>query len=346
MTRLLSLCSLLGLLAVPASASRAVMESIPATNFTARITTGAARVEIGAPYTGGVSSTSLYVASNTVVGNCVIYSTGGITCLGIVIGGGSGPAGPASTVTVAFAYDNFLNLVDGSTKAFVLTGTPISTTSIFMVMDGLLQAYTSDYIYVAATGKIYFTTAPAANSSSLYAQYAIYTSTLPGVVFLASTQTISGSNKFTSTTTMVMNEFFFVDQQTANTNAAAHSTTYAIRNLNTQIYNVEGVCTISANAVTCPAGTYHCVACDCFQNTGSARTILWDVTNALTLGRSNTAYANTATESLYFCAEARFTKTASFAMAVHARAAGATACSADNYAEVEQYATLWCRREN
>lgn len=105
-------------------------------------------------------------------------------------------SGSASTMTVSFQTDNFISAINGTTKIFTLSATPQSSSAVWVVMDGQLQSGTSDYVISGPV--VTMTTAPAGNSSSFYVQYAVNTSTLPGVGILIATQTWSGINTYTS----------------------------------------------------------------------------------------------------------------------------------------------------
>lgn len=104
----------------------------------------------------------------------------------------------AGTQTITYVIDNFMGNVDGTTKIFTLSQTPTTSASLMVVVDGLLQSGTSDYVY-AAPRTITFTTAPAVNSSSFFAQYTVNTSTLPGALFANTSNYIYGYNQVVST---------------------------------------------------------------------------------------------------------------------------------------------------
>lgn len=121
---------------------------------------------------------------------------------------GSGGGGSASTMTVSFGEDNFLQIVNGVTKSFTLSQTPQSSSAVWVVLDGLLQSGTSDY---SVSGPVItMTTAPASNSSGFFIRYAVNTSTLPGVMVLNSTQSATAINTFTAGITIPQCAFTIV----------------------------------------------------------------------------------------------------------------------------------------
>lgn len=85
---------IIGLLMIPSNlfAARAVMEGIPATNQAIYVTTATPRVYFNSTssYGGGIPNVGVVVASNVVVSNpissnnCVIYSSGSISCTGTI----------------------------------------------------------------------------------------------------------------------------------------------------------------------------------------------------------------------------------------------------------------------
>jgi hypothetical protein len=182
------------LIASTAHANRSVMEQIPASNNAVFVDTINQRVDIGTiSYTGGITGVALFVSSKVVISsgtgaqnNCIIYSTGSMSCLGVTFSSGTpgatGPAGPSSqsTVTVRAVVDNLLASVTGSQTAFTLTQSPASTSAVHLVLDGLVQYNPTDYTLSGTA--ITMVTAPAANSSEFYAFYDVYTSTFPGVL--------------------------------------------------------------------------------------------------------------------------------------------------------------------
>lgn len=216
-----------------------------------------------------------------------------------------------------------------------------------------------DPINVATSGNAATATALAADGANCSAgQYPLGVSasgaaqncTAAGVgdAVLNSTQTFSGANKFTSTSTIVFNHFRYEQQQTVNTSAAAHNTsTFTIVVLNTKVFDVEGVTTLSASTVTFPAGTYTCTFGDCFQNTGNAAAVLYDESlgNGTYYGRTVGSSANTATETNILKGAARFTIATARGISVRSISGGVTACAGANYQPYEVYTFLDCFRE-
>lgn len=126
-------------LAPYANAFITVNEGLPTTKDAVYVGTTTPQVLLngGTFYAGLVPSVSLYVASNTVLGNCVAYSTGSITCLGVRLST-TDPAGtyvPYSGATadvnigahgVSAASGTFTNGITASSGTFTQTGTNYS----------------------------------------------------------------------------------------------------------------------------------------------------------------------------------------------------------------------------
>ncbi len=97
-------------------------------------------------------------------------------------GAGADPSWTSSSLNERQGYvkDNFVGQVNGSRVNFNLSSTPTSAGALQVILDGLLQASTSDYTYTAAGQFITMSTAPAANSYSFYVAYS------SGVTFIQS----------------------------------------------------------------------------------------------------------------------------------------------------------------
>jgi hypothetical protein len=154
-------------------------------------------------------STSMTFAQGT-TGIGIKWADGTISTTASAGGGGSSSGGSsASTVTVTWLHDDFWSSANGSNKSFTLSAAPSSTQAVTCVLDGTMLSNTSDYILTGQT--VAMTTAPVAactssiNSNctaSFWCQYTIYTSTLPAVFILNSSQTVSGATVFTSSVTV------------------------------------------------------------------------------------------------------------------------------------------------
>lgn len=171
--------------------------------------------------------------------------------------GAAGPAGAASTQTITWQLDNFLNLATGAQATFTTSQTPSSTAAVSCVLDGLLLSGASDYTFTMPN-QVVITTTPARAcsslfqtncTSSLFCQYTINTSTLPAVFILNSSQTVSGATIVLSSVT-----FGSVLTSTANyssalingcivvasTNPAGATTDWSFSNIrSTWTYRVE-----------------------------------------------------------------------------------------------------------
>lgn len=118
----------------------------------------------------------------------VVYSTSQFA--------GSGSGGGGNTFTsVAFRLNDFTAAANGVTTAFAL-GTNVSLSSgILVVVDGHTQLYNRDYTFTPPA-TITFTTAPAADSDSVFVWYTVDVTSSPQAAVLAATQTFSGVNTF------------------------------------------------------------------------------------------------------------------------------------------------------
>lgn len=187
-------------------------------------------------------STSVTFAQSAGNGLGIRWGDGTISTTASSGGGGSaGPAGPASSMTVTFVFNNFLAQATGSQKSFSLSAPPTSTAAVTVILDGTILSGASDYTLTGQSLTI--TTAPAtactaaaaANcTSSLFAQYAVYTSTLPAAFILTGTQTISGTNTqtaaetFNTGSTLTVNGYMPFFWQTIATATFSGGTAYNI----------------------------------------------------------------------------------------------------------------------
>ena len=127
--------------------------------------------------------------------------------------GGAGPAGPAGPAgspagTLGYVLDKFLAQANGSQKTFTLTFTP-SSNSEHVNLDGHILSGTSDYTLV--NNVVTMTTAPAtactvaapSNCTSLFQVDYATGATGVNAFILNSSQTVSGTNTFTSTFTLL-----------------------------------------------------------------------------------------------------------------------------------------------
>ncbi len=106
-----------------------------------------------------------------------------------------------SSISGYFVTDNLLSQANGSQLAFPTTQAPSTTASLFVVLDGLIQAYGVDFTY--SYPNITMTTAPASNSTSFFATYAVNTTTLTRISMID----VIGDATFESTATVRGNQF-------------------------------------------------------------------------------------------------------------------------------------------
>jgi len=72
------------------------MEQVPSSAYAIKVDTQNGRVDVATTsYNWGIANVGLHIASNVVVDSlgqhnaCVIYATGTVTCLGVVLGAGA-----------------------------------------------------------------------------------------------------------------------------------------------------------------------------------------------------------------------------------------------------------------
>lgn len=145
-----------------------------------------------------------YSDSGPVWANCIIQDL-----INLNFNSGGGGSGGSSGLT----FDNFLPQVNGSTNTFQLSTTAFTSSSIFIIRDGLLLSGASDYTYTPPT-QITLTVTPSTHTTSLYASYfKIPASTQPtsgptsnpSDVSFTGHNTHAGQEDFNSTTTFSLN---------------------------------------------------------------------------------------------------------------------------------------------
>lgn len=112
--------------------------------------------------------------------------------------------------------------------------------------------------------------------------------------FVGGTTTISGNPTFTGTVTGAISFAVVSDQKTSGTaGGTPASTSFETRNLNTEVFDPDGIVTVSSNQFTLIAGTY-IIDWECPHYRGnSATSVLYDITGSATVETSTSGYDNT-----------------------------------------------------
>jgi hypothetical protein len=98
---------------------------------------------------------------------------------------------------------------------------------------------------------------------------------------------------FTGTVSGAISFAVVSDQKTSGTAGGASSTSFTTRDLNTEVFDPDGIVTVSSNQFTLIAGTY-IIDWECpHYRSNSATSVLYDITGSATIETSTSGYANT-----------------------------------------------------